>query len=78
MSDDDAPIWQAAPSESRWCGEIIFGGDDWTEYNYGYSSSRERPSLASLREMLPDGAKILERKIVMTPGHPRYRGPRED
>lgn len=73
MSEEVVPVWQAAPSESRWYGEIVFGGEDWTDYNYGYSSSQERPSMASLREMLPDGAKILERKIAMTRGHPRYR-----
>lgn len=71
-------VWGAAPSESRWYGEIIFGGEDWTDYNYGYSSSSTRPSMSSLREMLPDGAKILERRINMTPGHPRYQGTREE
>lgn len=71
-------VWDAAPSESRWYGEIIFGIDGETDYNYGYSSSSTRPSMSSLREMLPDSAKILERKINMTPGHPRYRGAREE
>lgn len=71
-------IWDAAPSESRWYGEIIYGMDGETDYNYGYSSSPTRPSMSSLREMLPDSAKILERKIAMTSWHPRYRGVRED
>jgi hypothetical protein len=70
--------WDAAPSESRWYGEIVFGIEGGTDYNYGYSSALQRPSLASLRQMLPDGAKILERKIVMTQGHPRYRGSKGD
>ncbi len=79
MSEEAVPVWQAAPSESRWYGEIIFGIDDTTDYNYGYSASTERPSMTSLREMLPDGARILERKIAMTQGHPRYRAmTRED
>jgi hypothetical protein len=70
--------WDAAPSESRWYGEIIFGGEDWTEYNYGFSSSVTRPSYASLSEMKPDGAKILERTIRMSRGHPRFKASEEE
>lgn len=71
-------VWDAAPSESRWYGEIIFGGDDWTDYDYGYSASVTRPSYASLSEMKPDGARILKRRIVMTSGHPRFKRTEED
>lgn len=73
-------VWDAEPRESRWYGEIIHDlpGDGDCTYDYGFSSQVERPSRSSLRELLPEGRKILERKIRMTQGHPRYRAPKEE
>lgn len=62
MSENDPYLpWNGAPT-ARYYGEVIFGGEDWTDYNYGYTD--EDVDESDVDQMAPEGATILERTLV--------------
>lgn len=67
-------IWDAAPADALWLGEIVYGTtgvDDWN-YACGWSASIECPDLATLEELIPHGIEIQQSWISVLPRHPDY------
>lgn len=48
--------WTASHNGADWYGECIFGGEGYTDYNYGYSNDEDPDP----RELAPEGATIIE------------------
>lgn len=52
--------WTANPQDAKWYGEVTFGGEDYTSYNYGFSNDPDPDP----RELAPEGTDILEFAVV--------------